>query len=157
MNWRTINDFPSYEISEDGIVRRIDTKKVLAQSTKRGKRPYKRVHLSYKGVAKYVFVHRLVLTAFVGECPEGFECLHIDDDPTNNQLSNLQWGTRKLNHAAIDRKGQKNGRCKLTPQQVVAIRNSAETHAVLADIYNVARGYISSIKSGKTWKCIPLN
>jgi len=115
------------------------------------------VHLSHKGVAKYVLVHRLVLTTFVGDCPKGYECLHADNDPTNNQLSNLSWGTRRRNHSTIDRTGQKNGRCKLTPEQVTAIRNSTETHAVLAKTYNVARGYISTIKTGRTWKCMMQN
>lgn len=157
MKWLPIKDFPNYEISNEGIVRRIDTKKILAQNTKRGAHPYKRVHLSHEGVAKYVFVHRLVLTAFVGECPEGQQCLHNDDDPTNNCLYNLSWGTPKKNHEAIDRSGEKNGRCKLSPKDVIAIRNSTELHSILADIYNVSAGYISQIKKGKTWKCIPLN
>ena len=42
-------------------------------------------------------VHRLVLEAFVGPCPLGMECLHADDDPANNSLSNLRWGTRSEN------------------------------------------------------------
>ena len=157
MNWIPIIDFPNYEISDEGIVRRIDTKKELAQNTKRGKHPYKRVHLCHKGVAKYVYVHRLVLRAFVGECPEGMQCLHDDDDPTNNHLCNLSWGTPKENNETIDRSGEKNGRCKLTPKEVIAIRSSTELHSILADIYNVSAGYISQIKKGKTWKCIPLN
>lgn len=42
-------------------------------------------------------VHRLVLAAFVGPCPVGMECLHWDDDATNNHLSNLRYGTRVEN------------------------------------------------------------
>lgn len=42
-------------------------------------------------------VHRLVLEAFVGKCPDGFEARHLDDDPENNFLSNLAWGTRSEN------------------------------------------------------------
>jgi hypothetical protein len=38
-------------------------------------------------------IHRAVLISFVGPCPEGMECRHLDDDPANNQLSNLCWGT----------------------------------------------------------------
>lgn len=36
-------------------------------------------------------VHRLVLEAFVGPCPEGFECDHSDRDRHNNALTNLRW------------------------------------------------------------------
>ena len=157
MKWVPISVAPCYEISEEGIVRRIDTKKVLAQNTKRGKHKYKRVHLSHKGVAKYYLVHRLVLTAFVGPCPEGQECLHLDNDPTNNCLSNLCWGTAKHNQATVDRNGVKNGRAKLTPEQVLFIRQSDELHSVLAEMFGVATKYISNIKRGVTWKCIPQN
>ena len=41
-------------------------------------------------------VHRLVLEAFVGPCPEGMCCRHFPDrDPSNNKLENLSWGTKK--------------------------------------------------------------
>ena len=36
-------------------------------------------------------VHRLVLEAFVGPCPKGFECDHSDRDRRNNALTNLRW------------------------------------------------------------------
>ena len=139
------------------MVRRIDTHKEIAQNTKRGKHPYKRVHLSHKGVTKYVLVHRLVLEAFVGPCPDGMQTLHADNDPTNNCLSNLSWGTPKRNPETIDRNGEANGREKLTKADVLAIRASNELHSVLASMYGVATGYISIIKRGKTWKCIQQN
>ncbi|MBX5165705.1 HNH endonuclease [Rhizobium sp. NZLR4b] len=42
-------------------------------------------------------VHRLVLEAHRGPCPEGFEALHLNDTPTCNLLSNLIWNTKKVN------------------------------------------------------------
>lgn len=41
--------------------------------------------------------HRLVLTVFVGPCPEGMEGCHNDGDPSNNHVSNLRWDTRRSN------------------------------------------------------------
>lgn len=38
-------------------------------------------------------VHHLVLEAFVERQPRGKLGLHRDDDPTNNHVSNLYWGT----------------------------------------------------------------
>ena len=51
------------------------------------------------------FVHRLILEAFVGPCPEGMECRHLDGDPGNNRLENLAWGTPEENHADSVRHG----------------------------------------------------
>ncbi len=56
---------------------------------------------SIKGRA--YLVHRLVLLAFVGPCPEGMQCRHYPDpDPSNNHVGNIRWGTPKEN--AEDRK-----------------------------------------------------
>jgi hypothetical protein len=59
--------------------------------------PYLRVPLRAGGQQKYVSVHRLVLEAFVGACPDGLQACHFDDNPTNNHLSNLRWDTPSAN------------------------------------------------------------
>lgn len=43
------------------------------------------------------YVHHLVLEAFLGPCPPGNECCHWNDDPSDNRLKNLRWGTRSEN------------------------------------------------------------
>ena len=42
-------------------------------------------------------VHVLVAQAFLGSRPEGMHVCHIDGDKTNNNLSNLKYGTPKEN------------------------------------------------------------
>lgn len=42
-------------------------------------------------------VHRLVMAAFVGPCPDGMEVCHSNGDPSDNRLSNLRYGTRSDN------------------------------------------------------------
>lgn len=57
-------------------------------------------------------VHRLVLEAFVGPCPEGFECDHSNRDRHNNALTNLRWlsHTQNLrNTSANDRVESRGG------------------------------------------------
>ena len=44
-----------------------------------------------------VRVHHLVLEAFVGPRPPQMFGLHRDDNPENNHLSNLYWGTKTNN------------------------------------------------------------
>lgn len=36
-------------------------------------------------------IHRLVMLAFVGPCPDGMEVCHQNGDPTDNRLSNLRY------------------------------------------------------------------
>lgn len=50
-----------------------------------------------KASAVAVPVHRCVLLAHTGPCPVGGVTRHLDGDPTNNQLSNLAWGTKSEN------------------------------------------------------------
>lgn len=53
----------------------------------------------------WLLVHRAVLLAFVGSCPEGMEGCHNDGDMYNNVLSNLRWDTPKNNRADVIRHG----------------------------------------------------
>jgi hypothetical protein len=71
---------------------------------------YLSVKLARAGVTKTVYVHELVLLAFVGPRPvieDRSEIRHLDGDKFNNQVSNLVYGTVKEN--AADRKLHKLG------------------------------------------------
>jgi hypothetical protein len=79
------------------------------------------------GIKRKRYVHQLVLDAFVGACPEGMECRHLDNNPSNNDVSNLAWGTKKENEADkignnTTNRGSRNGMAKLTEAQVEEIR-----------------------------------
>ena len=50
-------------------------------------------YLQIRISGKTFYVHRLVLETFVGECPEGMECDHIDRNRSNNRIENLRWIT----------------------------------------------------------------
>jgi len=44
-----------------------------------------------------VFVHVLVLIAFIGPKPDGMHCCHRDGNAGNSALENLRWGTPSSN------------------------------------------------------------
>lgn len=48
---------------------------------------------------KSYLVHRLVMAAFVGPCPEGMEVCHNNGDAADNRVENLRYGTRADNAA----------------------------------------------------------
>ena len=67
-------------------------------------------------------IHRLVLQAFIGPCPEGYVTDHLDGIPSNNRPSNLEWVSYGENirrayalglHSPL--KGERNPSAKLTP------------------------------------------
>jgi hypothetical protein len=79
-----------------------------------------RLKPSSSGRSKFPAVHRLVLEAFVGPCPEGKEARHFPDrDPRNNRLDNLSWATRTTNQRDRDFHGTSNSK----PTKVKACEN----------------------------------
>jgi hypothetical protein len=151
LQWKVIPTYPNYEVSNLGEVRRVGFSDPLRLSTKKGKHPYQRAHLCVNGRPKYILVHRLVLEAFVGPCPEGHQCLHLDSNPRNNKLDNLKWGTPKENHSTINRNGEQNGRAKLTAKDVAVIRSYTGPLKNLVEMFDVSYGHITNIRSNATW------
>ena len=90
-----------YEVSSLGRVRSLVTRgKWPAGRLMRGSPNSSgriQVQLTNGHSRKLLQVHRLVLEAFVGPCPPGMEACHWDDDPLNNRLDNLRWGSRSEN------------------------------------------------------------
>ena len=74
------------EVSDLGRVRELDGTLLSPRKARDG---YPVVH----GIK----LHRLVLEAFVGPRPRGQMCCHADDNPDNNRLDNLRWGTSREN------------------------------------------------------------
>lgn len=69
---------------------------------------YRTCAISRDGKPRRYMVHRLVLEAFVGPCPEGMETLHRNDSPGDNRLENLRWGTHAENIEDMKRNGNFN-------------------------------------------------
>ena len=58
---------------------------------------YRNGYLVVQINGKRYLVHRLVLEAFVGPCPVGFECDHKDRNRSNNHIENLRWASSSEN------------------------------------------------------------
>jgi hypothetical protein len=116
-NWRAVVGFEGlYEVSDLGHVRSLNrivnsfpglTR--VAQGRLMRLQPRRSGHLCVglcrDGRRRLVNVHRLVLEAFVGPCPDGMECCHNDGDATNNRVENLRWDTRSENFLDRGRHG----------------------------------------------------
>lgn len=99
---KEIKDYPNYSITDKGSVishRGLKDKILKPQRASQSKKGYQQVRLFNQEYIKgrLQYIHRLVYESFVGEIPEGFEIDHIDGNPRNNKLINLQLVTRKEN------------------------------------------------------------
>jgi len=107
--WKSVVGYEGlYEVSSCGKVkslkRRFAGERILKQNLSR-RNGYKQTQLWKTNIGITYKIHKLVLEAFVGKCPDGMETYHIDSDPTNNRLENLKWDTHKNNVAESIRRG----------------------------------------------------
>lgn len=122
-------------------------------------RGYRAIVLSKKGIVSKLYVHHLVLDAFIGPCPKGMECCHNDGNPSNNKLTNLRWDTPssnnrdKANHGT-DNRGSKHPMSILTEAYVLSIRKSNRSVTKIAKDYKVSHVTISNIILRKSWNHI---
>lgn len=92
-------DYPDhsgkYEVTTDGEVRRIDYCRKL--TIHRGVNKQSWVRLSGNNINLSMTLAKLMLLTFR---PKGYKkgliAVHVDGNPNNNSISNLVWGTRKM-------------------------------------------------------------
>lgn len=162
VEYRKIKGFPAYLIGSDGTVwskHRRRFKKLKPNTGDRG--GYFRVELcNGLSIRRWVSVHHLVLEAFVGPRPKGKEACHWDDDPSNNKLSNLRWGTKQENTEDLLRnggslRGTRNPQSKLTEMSAwmikILYREKLAGRHELAKDFGVSTSTVWLIGTGRKW------
>lgn len=177
--WRDVPGWEGfYQVSDAGNIRSVD-REYIAKNSKgclqffnlKGKilrRPrnkvsgYEMVSLSRRGCKKVdAYVHDLVLLAFRGPKPPGFEVCHGNGIRHDNRLVNLRYGTRSEN--ALDRhlhgtfnplRGEAAPAAKLTEADVRWIRRNAGviSQRKMAAIFGVSHPVIGHVQRGDAWK-----
>lgn len=171
--YRDVPGFPGYRVGTDGSVwscrksgtgygktkewMRLkpcsNTNGRLAVTLRRDRRPYRRQ------------IHRLVMFAFVGPCPEGMEVCHENGDHTNNRLSNLRYDTHIGNESDKIKHGRKllgdrHPIAKLNAEKVRAIKKSLlddRRHGIIARLAReneVDEAIIARIRDGAAWRWV---
>lgn len=92
--WKTIEEFPIYEVSNLGRIKNTSSGRILSPTIKAG---YYHVSLTNSNYKKNCKVHRLVAITFISNAENKSEVNHKDKDKLNNKLDNLEWMTRKEN------------------------------------------------------------
>lgn len=103
--WRSVPEYEHlYAVSSLGRVWRYRAACLCRLGSRQR---YASVTLQKDGVKTSQNVHVLVLLAFVGPRPDGYEGCHFNDVKRDNCLTNLRWDTSKANHA--DRRRNRRG------------------------------------------------
>jgi hypothetical protein len=99
--------------------------------------------IGHKGKANKSFVPWIILEAFVGPRPKGKECCHFDDNPKNNNISNLRWDTHRNN--MTDRSKNHFVRA-LSKEIILEIQRATGSYNSIAEKYNISNKRVSRIK-----------
>ena len=155
--FKSIPGFDKYEVSNLGSVRNKSTNKVLKPHLTRN--GYLDIRLFKKGLrkGKRFSIHRLVMSAFVGDSPLTVD--HINRDKTDNRLPNLRYLTNEENARLgnignTNAQGSKNHHAKLTETIVREIKqylSQGLSVKELAAQYNIGLRTIYHIKAGSRW------
>lgn len=173
--WRDIPGYEGlYQVSDLGRLRRPHGVKRPGKRIQTGFiRPsvnrlgYLFLPLYQNGKRKQMLVHRLVMLAFVGQCPSNLVVNHKNGIRGDNRLNNLEYitqkenilhGIRRINANCCEGErwavGENNNNARLTVGDVKEIRRLIRLGERLLDIaklFGVTPTNIRLIKNKKTW------
>lgn len=171
--FREVEGFPDYLVSSRGDV----YSRHVRGSRAKWKRPWHKIgqRPNMKG---YLIVtlfndkkklvkttHSLVLSAFRGPRPDGWQACHFPDQTkSNNNLANLRWGTRESNNqdsmqAGTHSYGSRHGNAKLTEDDVTkmrTLRRQGWTIRELKEMFSISYRHAYGILKGEWWVRVPV-
>ena len=151
-----------YEVSDIGRIRGVERTVPSGRGWNVTRRPkirglevtakgYLRVHLTRRGVAQKMAVHRAVAMAFVQNKTKAPQVNHLDGDKSNNMASNLEWCTASANtlhaHRVLGHKVKR----KLNESSVAIIRTCGGRNIDVAAAFGVSPSLIGNIRHNRAW------
>ncbi len=119
--WKTIEEFPDYQVSNLGRIKSLKWNKIKILVFVNTKKGYNSVNLCKNSKQKNMQVHKLVYEAFVEKLNKE-ECLHhLNKNKKDNRLDNLIKMTM-INHSIEHNKGEKSHYHKLSKEDVIKIK-----------------------------------
>jgi hypothetical protein len=169
--YKTIEEYPRYEINNVGHIRNTKTK--VTKFVSINAQGYYSVTFKKGGKPNVVKVHRLIAKYFLPTPSEELQahckvnypfvvCVnHIDHIKLNNDVNNLEWCTHAHNTKESWRVGntkpligEKNGRAILSEEKVHEICKSFEdgmTPKIAVIVYGISRSQATKIRAGHAW------
>lgn len=159
--WKDIRGYEGYyQVSNTGKIKSLDrlvkwknNKNRIARGkilSPRKQINYNYIHIAFvlqkDGIPKETNLARTVAKAFIPN-PENKPCVnHIDNNPQNNHVSNLEWVTYKENTQHMIKSGRNNilRTFSLTEKQVkeifeIKLKNPKFSNQKIGDMFNVSR------------------
>ena len=164
--WKQIRNFPFYQISNLGRIKSFKRSFPRILNPPKVWNGYFRVNLCNSATDRSSrAVHNLVLEAFVGHRPDGYECNHKDGIKTNNCINNLEWVSHGenerhayklgLKRSPWEVRGERHPRTKLKDGEVWLIKRLLwfeYPQRKIAKMFHVTHGAVSSISRGFSWQ-----
>lgn len=158
--WKTIKGYENYQVSNTGLVRSLNYKRLGFVKVLKFRPTYKgyiKAPLTKNNITKSIFIHRLVAIAFIPNPQNKEQVNHINGIKTDNRVENLEWVTNSENqiHAYKNklRKISYNQRV-LTFEDALEVRKLFSlgfTTNQISDKYNVSYDVIRNIIKNKTY------
>lgn len=153
IEWTDVPGYAGYQAAACGLIRGPSGRELRPMVAHRG---HLYILTRRPGVPRKLFVHRAVMAA---HGPPGSGLVrHLDDDPANNQIENLAWGTHQDNADDCKRnggrlQGEQVPAAKLTESQVQEIRSlhGSMSLRAMAKIYGVSHTAIRRAAIARTW------
>ena len=155
----------AYEASNLGNIRSIDRTLEHASVPRRVKGRVIKQQITWNGRAtvamrrldgngnrqQHLYVHRLVASAWIPNPDDLPEINHIDGNPLNNRIENLEWCTHAENH---QHKNRVLGMCnmpkaKLSPAKTVQVMVATGNLGDVASRFGVSRSRVHQIRHGR--------
>lgn len=155
--WKDIKEYEGYyQVSNLGNIRSVD--RIVKQSDgsighykgrvlkgEIDKRGYKRVRLSKNNKTKKFQIHRLVAIAFIPNNDINKKFVnHIDENPSNNNVNNLEWvtGSENMRHGTIQQR-----LADLKKKKIICLNDNKKFNSIneAANYYKIDRRLISGV------------
>lgn len=147
--WQDIEGYDGmYRVSNTGLVMSLygKTPRILKPSVTK---MHQQVLLYKRRVPVSVYVHTLVAECFIGERPQGCDIHHIDENPLNNHVDNLQYVDR-YTHIHLS-----SNVTRLTDNEVTAMifayNTSRLTMKEIGRPFGADKQRVYAIVKGKAW------
>jgi hypothetical protein len=169
--WRSIPDYPGYEVSDRGRIRSYykngggglgwhiadEPQRILAASP--DSRGYRIVVLKHKSGERHCLkAATIIARVFIGPRPDGLSVCHYDDDPSNDHIENLRYDTPHGNTQDALRNGARFGHRSLDDSEALELRQryaKGESTATLSRQFKITASNVHAIAAGRSYQDVP--